>query len=495
VIPFRHAIGCLGLVFFLLPRFAGAAATQMVYFGDDFKENSGLSLMSFATVAEFAKTKGISAEYFYSNDKELPKSRQAAAERTGQTPLEFNQKNWSIKLAALKEEIEEGKIPSGQQLMLVIDAHGEESGGEFLLKSRSISIAPERELKALVKAAEEKGVHLAIVADPCFSGRLLNLAGRSACVITGSQPGQVGFYSDSTRLFQALAKSPNLEAAFLASRENPELFVPAQPSISTPAGLKTQAVLSALAPYLSYTEGQTPGASSGPCDYRRDETIQSLQQEIGPLVRPLTLFGFKLLLNDNGMEELAKAATLYNKFARDLQEDAKRRNANELRCFKTPLPIFSANGFGMFGPSAFGNLPGMAPPWKNAEEYQEFRKQQEGAAQPGFGQSCVGSVAEVNLQIKFHQEKLREAMESGYPEAARKELEAALDVLEKLRQDPILQKQKSIFDDSEKQDALKGMLAARKEIEIIERRVYSELYQKFSAEAGGRGNPCKDFSL
>lgn len=174
----------------------------------------------------------------------------------------FTRANYDSFLKDTINKIKSGEIKPGDQMLINILTHGAEreknkekshrialSGGslnnyETLSGTPTVSLDT---LQELINVADQKGVKLGIANLSCFSGNLLNLDKKSACLIAQSIPesysmasiedsNPASFFYNKTgfasNFFNKIKKGSTLEEAFLAGRKNNRMLD--YPLISTP---------------------------------------------------------------------------------------------------------------------------------------------------------------------------------------------------------------------------------------------------------------------
>lgn len=469
---------------FLYASLSFGAENIIIYFGGGGEpKNKDTTIFdeSIPMIASFAKSKGYKADYYFTDKHST--SVKIAESAIGAIPKTFTTKNWNTKIDQLRKDIDSGAIPKGTKIILTLDTHGDDKEGEFRMTTTDGIVAPEMELRSLIKNAEAKGVRFAIVATNCTSGNLLKLSSSNTCIITSSMPGQYG-YSSEQGFFKNLNTSPNIEDVFLQTRkDNGFLGLPSQPAISSEAGLQTQEVLKILFPYLSEKEVDKP-ASSVICDYTSIKDINSLNDKIKPLLLP----SYSLLLKNKDIQKLGDSVDKYNRSVQTYRKISARSSQNITRCFETPVPFIQLNGMGMFPPKLI-NM-GMGGP-KSKEEYEKLVNQKV----PDL--SCVGSQAQVKLQIQYHNEQLQNSIVSHDSVEFQSKIKNAITELNKLMNDPILSRapKERAEDTAQMNSALETMINTRKEIAQLERKIYDQIYQNYSDKLKKRKNVCRDFTL
>ncbi len=178
----------------------------------------------------------------------------------------FTKENYNKLIESSLLKITSGAIPKGGQLMVIIETHGGAKEPPHDTHSIALSGIELKDmtsvsgegsdsidkLKALAKAAEDKGVKLAIVDMSCHSGNSLSLANKNTCVVSSSGPNHFGYAGDNTfsnSFYDQMIPGQSLEDAFLKARSlsSDKGF----PMISSPVGLKMNEKLYPLfTPYL-----------------------------------------------------------------------------------------------------------------------------------------------------------------------------------------------------------------------------------------------------
>ncbi len=446
------------IYFFFSISLAYGAENHIIYFGGGGERKDKTTTIfdnAIPSLAYLAKVKNYKAEYYFT--KQHSESVKIAEDAIGHPTKEFTSENWKEKIDQLKKDIESGTITSGSKLLLSINTHGTDDDGEMSLSTTNGSIKPTEDLKHLIQMAEAKNVKIAITATNCTSGNLLKLSSKKTCVIATSMPGQFS-YSSEDLFFHKLSSSSNLEDAFLKTRkENGFQGLPSQPAISSPAGLETQKALSILFPYLSKKEVNNPGVKSI-CNYTCSPSLDKFRKEIQEIAQPIDKLKYALHL-ESDPQILIDLVNKYNKAVKD-REMALSPHLLKEKCYDTPVPFILSTS-------------------------------------NTIGQNCLTSLAEVEFHLQHHREKLGEAISSHSPIEFQKELKESIRQLNKLKLDPKIKMNSS--EKTEKRilinTSLKTMLETRKEIAQLERKIYDQLYQKYSKELKNQKNPCRDFTL
>lgn len=470
------------IYFFFSISLAYGAENYIVYFGgggEPTNKDTTIFDRSIPSLAMLAKAKNYKAEYYFT--KQHRDSMRIAEKAIGHPTKEFTSENWKEKIDQLKKDIENGKITGGSNLLLAIDTHGIDVDGEMSLSTTNGSIKPTEDLKQLIQMAETKNVKIAITATNCTSGNLLKLSSQKTCIITSSMPKQLG-YSTDIRIFHNLNKSNNLEDAFLLTRkENGHVGLPSQPAVSSPAGLETQKALSILFPYLSMEEVKSPGVKSI-CNYTCSASLNAFRKEIEEIAQPIDKLKYALHI-ESDPQILIDLVNKYNKAVGDYAIASGPLYVKE-KCYETPVPFF----MGMYGSNYMIPFPGGM-----GITQKEFKN----LSAKTIRQNCLTSLEEVEVHLQHHREKLGEAISSHSPIEFQKELKESIRQLNKLKIDPKIKmhSRKRAEKPTLIESSLNTMIETRKEIAQLERKIYDQLYQKYSEELKNQTNPCRDFTL
>jgi hypothetical protein len=182
----------------------------------------------------------------------------------------FTKENFQNQLDGIKARLGDAdkKMPKGtsafnkgDQVLIYIDTHGNQKSPKE--KTHAIATLDEDvqldQLQKIIDLADSKGVKVAIVDQSCYSGEILNLDFKSACLLTGASQNNYGYsnYGETFafKLQDSIRKekrSTSLEDIFLSSRKVKSNR--AQPLINTEAGLKTFEFLKSVEPYLYQDE-------------------------------------------------------------------------------------------------------------------------------------------------------------------------------------------------------------------------------------------------
>jgi hypothetical protein len=453
----------------------------LVYFGGGGEPKGTTTIFdrSIPNVAAFAKRQNYVSDYYFTTKAHSQSFEQAKAS-IGEEPKAFTSENWSLKMATLVNDIQSGKIKSGSKFLLVIDTHGDDSSGQFLMSTVNGAVAPTEEIKRLISVAEENGVELGLIATNCTSGNLLKLASPKTCIMTSSRPNQYGYASEAFGFFKNLSTTENLEENFLKTRlENAYSGTPSQPGISTEAGLRTQDLMERVFPFLSMKEVDLIG-STKLCE--DDIQLEAIDKQFEKFLNKVLVKSAETDPDVNhlvsSMDRYGKSSSTYNKYFHQIHNPA-------LKCFKTPIPFIQAYGMGMtspFGAYSFGMS--LLPLTQMQAGYVPEPK------------SCVIGVEQVKVQLLYHREMLALA-EKAMDGKKVEEIKQAITSLDKLATDTDLIKSSERMNEKSSKtiENYQNMLNTRPQIVIGERNTYEKLYRKRSEELKNRPNPCAKFSL
>lgn len=148
----------------------------------------------------------------------------------------FTINNYNTIIKNYENQIRNGQIKSGDQLMIMIDTHGAEKSSDDSSLTHQIAVGQATSstnlndlggqqvfsldtLKNLTDLAREKGVKLAILDFSCHSGNTLPLANENTCVISSTGPKHFGYNSFSDDFIKNMKSGKSLEDVFLTTRK------------------------------------------------------------------------------------------------------------------------------------------------------------------------------------------------------------------------------------------------------------------------------------
>ena len=195
-------------------------------------------------------------------------------------PTDFTNENFIKLIENYKNKILSGEIKSGDQMMIMINAHGAETSYQELTHSISLSGGAVTNLNTLegsekvsldklqeiVKLTNERGINLGIIDLSCHSGSTLKLKKNSTntCIITASGPNHYGFTGTGSfinNFHKNIKPGTSLEEVFLKSRLDSK--TPDYPMISTNENNKIATeVYKNISPYLYYYAPEADKMSS-----------------------------------------------------------------------------------------------------------------------------------------------------------------------------------------------------------------------------------------
>lgn len=184
----------------------------------------------------------------------------------GTTATDFIPENFQNTIKEYIAKINSGKIKPGENLLVLVDTHGEPTDENAKAETtHDISMAIRGKirgsrlesmslLKELANVAKDKKINLGIVDFTCHSGNSLFLANEYTCVVTASSAKLLGYTDFAENFYQSISKGTSLEEVFLKARA--ESSSQGFPMISTNASKKsTDSILPLLQPYLLYQKG------------------------------------------------------------------------------------------------------------------------------------------------------------------------------------------------------------------------------------------------
>jgi len=261
----------------------------------------------------------------------------------------FTNENYLKIIDKYTEQLQNGSLKKGDQLLIQVDTHGSMKGEKEETHSISTSFKAIKNygvfeanesvsldaLKNLKNLAKEKGVKVAIIDLSCHSGNTLKLADDNTCVISGTGPEHYGYYNElafSRKFPQFLSKGKNLEEVFLETRRHS--LDPSFPMISAPEGLAVQEeIYKMITPFLYYYDeslNKLSSFTSGPnnqltCYY--DKNFKNLQKIITELENikiinhDVYLFNWKSTIKDVDLKNLKHALAEYYVYQKALLTD------------------------------------------------------------------------------------------------------------------------------------------------------------------------------
>jgi hypothetical protein len=189
-----------------------------------------------------AQTAGWQTSVLFDGDQ--PKAKARVARALGDPGLRsFSQENFKAGL----QEVGEKKFVAGDQVLFIIDTHGEIDAS---VNGHGIACSKDKDcdtgdLKKTIQKLQSQGVRVAVVDESCYSGQSLKLADSKTCVISAASKDDIGTSSFPERFIKHFARGKNLEQVYLETyAENKE----SRPRISTDAGLEAERIIHSLAP-------------------------------------------------------------------------------------------------------------------------------------------------------------------------------------------------------------------------------------------------------
>lgn len=256
-----------------------ASETVMAYFGGGGERSSSTNTMdeSLEDARDLARERRWQS--YFQADVEHPSTKRMIGKLSdgARASIEdFTAENFESRMNFLTKQIEDGKITSSQQLLVIVDTHGgrrDANGENDIAVSKGNSTNLTGPVMKLVAAATAKGVKLGLVLANCYSGDLRRDIGQApgVCVVSGSTPKRLAT-ADFSDIISQMKKSPNLEDAYLKTRKG--MWISStQPGINTTAGEKAEDDLLAFRNYHFHTSGAEDAQADRIC------TNTSLQME------------------------------------------------------------------------------------------------------------------------------------------------------------------------------------------------------------------------
>jgi hypothetical protein len=423
----------------------GRAENHLVYFGGGSSSSSADDFFDIGLnrVYEYSQKQKWDSEFFYRKKLSPEVAVQKPTNVKALTPSSMNEK-----IASLTKDIlsENGKIKSGDQLLVYINTHGELMDGKHYIITEKGPVSAEI-LKSLINAAESKGVKLAVVGQECYGGSLFKYQTPNTCIISSSRADKVGYMADSAWLslfMSSWAGKTNLEEIYLRGRyEARENELPSQPMISTTEGVLTDEI---LAPFKKIIEEQTKTYEDfmHPASCRHTTSgLDQIQETIDDLREYIT----KNLGESSAKELLPSFEQLKMKIEkyRDLYSETEKK-INATVCTSTADgPVCDQMRF-------------------VAGSSELYKKELKKCLNKNSREDCLG----LEEKMKFY-----------------KQLQASDEYRSYLQNQKI---------DADKNPLLYRLAELSGEIAHDERKLYDQLYKRLSQEQKG-SNPCRDFKM
>lgn len=203
------------------------------------------------TIKLFAEKKDWVSQFNYGGDDSFAENiRKQYKQKQPESLIgKLNKQTLKRRIDTMKDLIRNKGIKSGEQILLILDTHGNPSANG---QSHTIETVDGpidlKDLQELALLAKQHKVHLGIIDQSCFSQTTLNLANEYTCVISGSTEDTPSMAGATRDMIRALSNSENLEEAFLKARANTNINATyALPQISTPEGKE-------IFEYLKFTD-------------------------------------------------------------------------------------------------------------------------------------------------------------------------------------------------------------------------------------------------
>lgn len=424
------------------------AKNKLLYFGSGAEpkdKSTTIFDQSFGDIIDFAQANKWDAEYFSTPDH-YENMDIAKEKRIGTKP--FTTENIKQRFEQLEKQIESGEFKSGDQLFIVLNTHGEVKDN-YTVGTTDGMIEPEIYLKKITSLAEKKGIKVGVAGLTCYSGRLQTLSDNTnTCVISLSGPNQVGYTTDTDSIAKSLKYSSNLEEVYTTGR----LFssvTPAQPEISTPAGIKTKATLNSIKHHFKTPYDIESGWNQLISCPTADADIKKLLDDLKKM-HDATLFSDAT--NKGLTEDIKKLNTAIKAYEELLASAQKAKEKYDLAfpiCVTVPT----------------------------AEDSRKLEK------------ACVYNVEEMQKLQLYSLHAFLDAKKNDPPETSTA-WQVALETLDNVAKE--LKKNGEPFS---KHIYLRPLTYAAIKVGKYEREIYDKLYNIFSKESAKQPNPCRDFKL
>lgn len=259
---------------------------------------------------------------------------------------DFTKSSYEEMISRYEQDIRNGTIKSGDQLLVVVDSHGGRRFGPHqthtivsgrgsavdlndLKGSETVSLD---RLTALTRLAEEKGIKLGILDFSCHSGASLPLANSKTCVIAASGPESFAYGGTNPTLFSnrfanAVAPGKNLEEIYLESRSGSQDLGFAM--ISSPEGMRVQQQLyPVLQKFINHFDTKSDKFNPEILASVKDQTCL---QENSDVERILELTRQIEEVNSGvSLEAFRNSLSQYRDYRKSIQDELQRRGVGRL---------------------------------------------------------------------------------------------------------------------------------------------------------------------
>lgn len=396
----------------------------------------------------------------------------------------FTPNNYNAILKNYENQLKNGELKAGDQLLVMIDTHGAMKTDEDSTHKIAVGAGPSQTnlndlggttlvnmdaMKSLAALAKEKGVKLGILDFSCHSGNSLALANENTCVISSSGKTHFGYNTFSDEFIAKMSAGKSLEDVFLETRKG--TTDNSFPMISTPEGETINRDLYPnLTPYLYYYE-ENPlhdKMTSYLLESSGNAGICARQNQYELLQKQLSALQAASLLNMNkSLPEVNRIKNLI-----DLYKEKQDKYINLVRSWGlTELnrrEQFSAKA--TVGKKSF-TMPGNYT-WKELVE-TDF-------------DTIIGNVSSAKRSTKD------QATQAQFQASIDMHTKAKVKQMEILSQYPNLRDYKQKF--KLQLNEMKGTYAIANQIAMEERKLYDNMYKNLKQETNQK-NPCKDFVL
>lgn len=396
----------------------------------------------------------------------------------------FTKNNYDAIIKTYEDQIRNGELKAGDQLLVMIDTHGamkteNDSSHQIAVGAGAsqtnlndlggTTLVSMDAMKNLAALAKEKGIKLGIVDFSCHSGNSLALANENTCVISSSGKTHFGYNTFSDNFISKMKSGKSLEDVFLETRKN--TTDNSFPMISTPEGENiNNEIYPNITPYLYYYEEDPRldkmtsyliGASSNIGLCQRENQFGTLQKQLEALQ---AASGQNMKKN---MPEITKIKELIQLY--------KAKQDNYIRMLRS-WGITELNRSESFSAKATVGKKSYTMPghftWKNLLE-TDFDSIIKNVANAKNSTKDALTMAQFQASIDMH-------------------TKAKFRQMEILSQYPQLRDYKQKF--KEQMSTMTETYALANKIAMEERKLYDAMYDNLRQQKG-KNNPCKDFVL
>ena len=397
---------------------------------------------------------------------------------------DFTEKNFHNTLITIEKKMEANQLKSGDQLLLIMDSHGDRKSPQdkthmvlatsaYDEKAKKVSMD---EFEKIANLAKEKGVKLALLDLSCYSGNTLKIKNKDICIISGTGENEYGYSEpdDSPRnalttfegrFLNGMKKGENLENLFLKSRIGSRLAD--FPMISTDSGISVnELIYKMLSPYLVYNDDKILDFSDSYNSKNINGAICKTQNEFSEIKKRINELSNLTSISKNILNttKLGKSLDAYRAYQVEFEKAYNESLMAGDEVKKMILRDYPSEA------DLFNNEEGMSILSLTAEREKSMASFKEEMA------------IEKNSFFKLTYQKTYDAL------ARKNEISYAISAKISTDSKAKIEKFKNVYLKSDKTDKLAENVASEA------KTLYDSLYRADSINRP-KNNPCKDFVL